>query len=109
MPALGSLLTAVETKTRSPQTMGLDTATPGIGVFHRMFSPVVVFHLTGVGWPSATPAAFAPRKEGQFCAWAIEENAQAKAKGRRQKAETRFCLVPFAFWLDSLLDIFRAP
>src|SRR5262245_53371091 len=80
MPALGSLLMAVETKTRSPQTMGLDTATPGIGVFHRMFSPVVVFHLTGVGWPSATPAAFAPRKEGQFCARVVVEKHQASAR-----------------------------
>ena len=29
MPAAGSLLTAVDTKTRSPQTIGLETATPG--------------------------------------------------------------------------------
>ena len=64
----GSLLTAVETNTRSPQTIGLDTATPGTGVFHSTFSPVAVFHFTAVGLPSATPAAFAPRNDGHCCA-----------------------------------------
>ena len=58
MPTFGSLLTAVETNTRSPQTIGLDTATPGTGVFHSTFSPVAAFHFTAVGLPSATPAAF---------------------------------------------------
>src|SRR5439155_23769024 len=69
MPDVGSLLTAVETKTRSPQTIGLETATPATGVFHRMFSPVAAFHLTAVGsLPSATPDAAGPRNDGQFCA-----------------------------------------
>src|SRR6266536_6622588 len=69
MPDVGSLLTAVETKTRSPQTIGLETATPGTGVFHRMFSPVAAFHLMAVGsFPSATPDAAGPRNDGQFCA-----------------------------------------
>ena len=69
MPEDGSLLTAVDTKTRSPQTIGLETATPANGVFHRMFSPVDAFHLTAVGsFPSATPDADGPRKDGQFCA-----------------------------------------
>src|SRR6476619_636250 len=68
MPWLGSLLTAVDTNTRSPQTIGLETATPGTGVFHATFSPVAAFHLTAVGVPSATPAAFGPRKAGQCCA-----------------------------------------
>src|SRR5829696_4005244 len=67
MPCLGSLLTAVETKTRLPQTIGLDTATPSTGVFHATFSPVAAFHLTAVGLPSAVPAALAPRNDGQFC------------------------------------------
>ena len=49
MVALGSLLTAVETNTRSPQTMGLDTAIPGMGVFQSTLSPDVAFHFTGVG------------------------------------------------------------
>ena len=69
MPEDGSLLTAVDTKTRSPQTIGLETATPANGVFHRMFSPVAAFHLTAVGsLPSATPDAAGPRNDGQFCA-----------------------------------------
>ena len=58
MPAFGSLLTAVDTNTRSPQTIGLETATPGIGVFQRTFSLAGAFQVTGVGLPSATPAAF---------------------------------------------------
>ena len=68
MPTFGSLLTAVETNTRSPQTMGLETATPGIGVFQSTFSLADAFHVTGVGLPSATPAALAPRKDGHCCA-----------------------------------------
>jgi hypothetical protein len=69
MPAVGSLLTAVDTNTRSPHTIGLDTATPGTGVFQRTFSPLAAFHLTAVGsLPSATPEAAGPRNDGQFCA-----------------------------------------
>src|SRR5438874_1734951 len=68
MPEVGSLLTAVDTNTRSPQTIGLDTATPATGVFQRMFSPVEAFHFTAVAVPSATPDADGPRNEGQFCA-----------------------------------------
>src|SRR5262245_41477978 len=67
MPAVGSLLTAVETNTRSPHTTGLDTATPATGAFHATFSPVCTSHFTGVGDPSATPDAPGPRNEGQFC------------------------------------------
>src|SRR5882672_12854214 len=76
MPAAGSLLTAVETNTRSPHTIGLDTATPGTGVFQRTFSPVAAFHFTRVGAPSATPDAPGPRNDGQFCA---DSTAQAAA------------------------------
>ena len=68
MPAAGSLPTAVDTNTRSPHTIGLDTATPATGVFQRMFSPVAAFHFTAVGDPSATPEADGPRNDGQFCA-----------------------------------------
>src|SRR6266851_846434 len=50
---------------RSPQTIGLDTATPASGVFQRMFSPVAALHFTGVGEPSATPDAAGPRNDGQ--------------------------------------------
>src|SRR5258708_29617934 len=68
MPAAGSLPTAVDTNTRSPHTIGLDTATPGTGVFQRTFSPVAAFHFTAVGVPSATPEADGPRNDGQCCA-----------------------------------------
>src|SRR6185503_9513246 len=68
MPADASLLTAVDTKTRSPHTIGLETATPATGVLHRTFSPVAAFHVAGVGAPSATPDAPGPRNDGQFCA-----------------------------------------
>src|SRR4029450_14103984 len=68
MPALGSLLTAVETKTRSPHTTGLETAIPGTVVFHSTLSPLATSHFNGVGCPSATPDALSPLNEGQF--WA---------------------------------------
>src|SRR5262245_55002445 len=64
----GSLLIAAETNRRSPQTTGLDTATPSTGVFHNTFSLVVTFHVTAVGDPLATPDALGPRNIGQFCA-----------------------------------------
>ncbi len=79
MPCFGSLLIAVDTNTRLPQTIGLETATPGTGVFHATFSPVGAFHFTAVGVPSAMPAAFAPRNDGQCCADSVAPSArQAK-------------------------------
>src|ERR1700681_3015801 len=66
MLAWGSLPTAVDTNTRSPHTIGLDTARPGTAVFHSTFSPVARFHVTGVGRPSPTPDAPGPRNDGQF-------------------------------------------
>ena len=80
MPCFGSLLTAVETNTRSPQTIGLETATPSTGVFHATFSPAGAFHLTAVGLPSAVPAALAPRNEGQFCADTAAPAATRRAR-----------------------------
>src|SRR4029450_13719877 len=68
MPAFGSPLTAVETKTRSPHTTGLETAIPGTGVFQSRFSPLATSHFNGVGCPSATPDALGPLNDGQF--WA---------------------------------------
>lgn len=68
MPCVESLPTAVDTNTRSPHTIGLETAMPGTGVLHATFSPAGAFHFTAVGVPSASPAAFAPRKAGQCCA-----------------------------------------
>ena len=97
MPCFGSLLTAVETNTRSPHTIGLDTATPATGVFHATFSPVAAFHLTAVGLPSAVPAALAPRNDGQFCldrrrarAGASAVPAARIASARRQRRMTIF-------------------
>src|SRR5262245_37956780 len=57
---------AVVTYTRSPQTMGLECARPGIAAVHRMFSPVATFHEAGRFWPSTAPDAFGPRKLDQF-------------------------------------------
>ena len=68
MPAAGSLLTAVETKTRSPQTIGLDTARPAIGVFHSTFSPVAAFQFTARRRAVGDAGRGGPRNDGQFCA-----------------------------------------
>src|SRR3954466_14420257 len=64
--ASGRLLIAVVTKTRLPQTIGLECARPGIGVRQRTCSPLVPFHLSGRCWPSATPDALGPRNDGQL-------------------------------------------
>jgi hypothetical protein len=60
------LLMAVVTNILLPQTTGLECASPGMGVFHSMFVPLVASQVTGAGLPSATPEAFAPRNDGQF-------------------------------------------
>ena len=62
--ALGSLI-ALVTKIVSPQTIGLECASPGIGVRHRMFSPVAGFHVSGRFCLSLTPDASRPRNDGQ--------------------------------------------
>jgi len=60
--SFGSLLTAVETKRRSPATIGLDTARPGIGVFHSTLLPSGTFHEVATeAVPWATPDACGPR------------------------------------------------
>src|ERR1043165_4445539 len=64
--AFGSLLTALVTNILSPQTTGLECASPGIGVRHRMFSPVLTSHLSGRFCFSTTPEACVPRNEGQL-------------------------------------------
>src|SRR6187200_2169333 len=51
---------------RSPQTTGLEWARPGIAVFQRMFFAFGPFQVSGRFWPSATPLAFGPRKDGQL-------------------------------------------
>src|SRR5687768_611223 len=50
--------------TRSPHTMGLEVARPGIGVFHRIFLPVGASHWAMAPWPSAAPPALVPRNAG---------------------------------------------
>ena len=60
------MLTAVVTKMRSPQTIGLAVAIPGIAVFHLMFFPVATSHSASAPWPSPRPEACSPRNEGQF-------------------------------------------
>src|SRR5262249_20161494 len=84
MPEAGSLLTAVETNTRSPQTIGLDTATPATGVLQSTFSPLVTLHFTGIGEPSATPEAPGPRNDGQFCAESVAAASHDRTTARAQ-------------------------
>ena len=80
--APGSLLTAVVTKTVSPQTIGLDTARPGMGVFHASPTPRGASHVVGVLRPSATPDAWRPRNEGQSCASASAGSNARMTDGR---------------------------
>src|SRR5215203_4688602 len=54
-------LTAVATYTQSPQIIGAESPRPGIGVFHRMFSPVATFQVVGVAAVAFTPLACGPR------------------------------------------------
>src|SRR5262249_1273387 len=70
------LLIAVVTNTGSPHTMGLECASPGIGVFQSTFEPFVASQLTGVGLPSPTPDAFGPRNEGQSRAQVIDASVR---------------------------------
>src|SRR5262245_59276924 len=55
---------ALVTKMRSPHTIGLDTAIPGIGVFQRTFLPPATSHSLTAPWPSPLPLALSPRKAG---------------------------------------------
>ena len=48
--------TALVTKTRSPQTTGLEWPRPGIGVFQATFVPAVTSQVSG-GWPAGFDAA----------------------------------------------------
>src|SRR5262245_13486044 len=82
---------AVDTNTRSPQTIGLETAMPATAVFHATFSPVLMFHFTAVAAPSATPAAFVPRNAGQCCA--VSE-VPATTQARTVKAFRRIITFP---------------
>src|SRR4029453_14703060 len=60
-----ALLTAVVVNTRLPQTIGLELATPGIGVFHLMFLPLAASHSVTARCPSPLPALPSPRNADQ--------------------------------------------
>jgi hypothetical protein len=59
------LLIALVTYSVSPQTIGLECASPAIGVRHSTLSPVAGFHVSGRSCLSLTPAASRPRNDGQ--------------------------------------------
>src|SRR5258705_5316338 len=61
-----SLLTACETKTRSPQTMGEEFPRPGKSTRQRTFS--LVPHLSGKSFSVETPVPSGPRQPGQLLA-----------------------------------------
>src|SRR5688572_11285810 len=64
--------TAVVTKTRSPNTIGLERARPGIAIFHATFFDAATSHVTGGReGAGATPLASGPLNAGQCCAPAI--------------------------------------
>src|SRR5688572_23910729 len=63
---------------RLPHTIGLDVPRPGTATFHLMFFPVVTSHSPSTPWPSPTPAAFAPRNEGQLIGAARSGSAEAR-------------------------------
>src|SRR5688572_19216917 len=52
---------------RSPHTIGLECASPGMEVFHATFREAPTSQLVGTVVVD-TPAALAPRNAGQFCA-----------------------------------------
>src|SRR5258708_28275462 len=54
---------------RSPHTMVLEIARPGIGVFHATLIDLATSQIVGVA-PCPTPPAAAPRNAGQFSACA---------------------------------------
>jgi hypothetical protein len=77
---------AVVMKTRSPHTTGLECPRPGIGVFQARFTDFSASHDVG-GAPWATPDAFLPRNEGQFCP------AAASARIRKMQIERALILI----------------
>jgi hypothetical protein len=66
---------AVVTKTLFSQTMGDDHDSPGISVFHAMFS--VVDQLAGRPDSDERPCPVGPRNRGQFSASASERRHNA--------------------------------
>src|SRR5436190_20996944 len=72
---------AVVANTRLPHTIGLELATPGIGVFHLMFLPVAASHSVTACCPSPLPALPSPRNDGQLRAPVSRVMAGALATG----------------------------
>ena len=88
-PVFESLLIAVITKIWLAQTTGLACERPGMGVFQRTFCVFSNSQVMGGFVPSATPDAFGPRNEGQFCALAIIEMLRMD----RETTERRRCFL----------------
>src|SRR5262249_46589965 len=78
--ALPDSRTAVVTKIRSPQTMGLECPSPGTSARHNRPESLPAagstFQAARVGYPSAIPRAPGPRNSGQFCS-VLESNLAA--------------------------------
>src|SRR5829696_3285862 len=74
-----ALLTAVVTKMRSFQIIGLEWPRPGIGVFHKMLVDFSASQAIGGSLPSPAPALFCPRNDGQFWAYAADANPRHSA------------------------------
>src|SRR5579872_4253190 len=91
-PASG---TALVTKIRSPQMIGLEWPRPGISAFQRIFLPDSPFHSIG-GEPVPTPLAPSPRNCGQF-----ESAATAEAAKRSEVMEKSLII------LVALLSLIR--
>src|SRR5919205_269043 len=75
-----SLLIALPRHTWRSQTIGLEWARPGTGIFHFTLVPFGTFHVTGAAGPSTVPEAAGPRKPGQlFADSAAPQNATRPA------------------------------
>ena len=72
---------------RSPQTIGLEWARPGISTFQRMFAPVTPLKVSGKSWPSATPEAEGPRNPGQSVGAAVRAAGASRAARATQARE----------------------
>jgi hypothetical protein len=66
------------TKTRSPQTHGVEPAIPGILSFHKMFLPSP--HSVGTFVSLEMPSFVGPRHCGQLSARAAVTNAKAQVR-----------------------------
>src|ERR1700752_851101 len=87
-PAFASLLTAVITKIWLFQTIGLECERAGMFVFQSTFCVFSRSQEVGGFVPSATPDAFGPRNDGQFCALIVNDERARK----RTEVSQRFML-----------------